>query len=227
MKSINLFACLCLVVVAIIGCSDEKTKGKAAPKAAAPEIKVDDLKYSGAVIFEVGTTSKIFNEKNQKPTTQIYFCVGRTGNPTYGRLGVSFSDLGVAPLRRVWNDRNGNVSKIFDLTSFTIDYKFSGVIKSSEPYAFGEITFQSSANDQNWVLVYPETDDGSHMTESLFTMSINEGTLGSVSTDYYESGNQVYYVKGYLHRMVKNTDGTFPVDECEKHPEQPVFFKRF
>lgn len=239
MKSKSLF--FCAVFALLSACS----KGNNSNKNVNPadkvnqannknEIKVEDLKYAGAVVFEVGTTKNAFDLKNLKPASRIYVCIDRSGTTKVGKFDVNFASLGVAPYRSISKEsRTNEITDSWDLPSLTINYEFSGMIELQEPYAWGEVTFKSTTSNRKWKHVLP--DDGASNNNadffdlpgvpSPFKLKTGKGSFGAESEAYYEVDGVTYYINSTLWRFVKNPDdGAHPIADCESQNET-VFVK--
>ena len=230
MKKLSLF--LVVALTFLNACSDDDKSNSPKSPNKKVEQKVEDLKYAGAVLFEVGTTTKAFDSEHMKPVSRIYVCVDRSGKTSTGKFDVDFASLGVAPYRIVSQLVDTNeVTAIWDLLTLTVNYEFSGNIEERPAYAWGEVNFKSTTSDRKWKHVYPDDgasrnagDDGMDLMD-LFQLETDSGSLIAGSKSYYEVDGVTYYISATLLRFLKNPDfGTQPIVDCESQ-NQPVFVK--
>lgn len=228
MKHLKTLASAVLAFTLLAGCSDNDSSSNTKKVNPKIPLKMEDLKYAGAVIYELGTVDKIFDNKSKNPISQIYVCLERSGSQHAGQIMFKFSDLNVPPYRTVWKSTDSQkVTHIFDLVSLSLDYHYSATIIDSGLNAWGEATFESSTSHRLWETVYPKEDDGSSTDhDGLFRTTITKNNFSASTTHYYEVDGQTYYVGSTYIRVVKNEQGLSPIMACEESNE-PVFFKYF
>jgi hypothetical protein len=224
--------CAALMFMAACAKSNDSSNGNVNPPNNKGTMKVEDVKYAGAEVFEFGIAKGDLDSKNLKPLSRIYVCVDRSGTNQTGKFTVDFAALGVAPYRAIRYKPDGHeIAKIWDLPSLTINYTFSGKIVSVPPYAYGEVTIKTQTSDQNWMHIQPA--DGAKRSDDYayfdlfgpFHVDNTGSSLMSGATSWYDVNGVTYYINSSLLRFTMNKDdGSRPIDDCESQ-NQTVFVK--
>lgn len=209
----------------------QKNNGATTPT----DFEMPKVKYPAAIVFEGGKGDPWFDEDGSKHTAawRLYICLGKTSEPTSGRVEFDFTKLGnpieVTRLNSQTNERlyTERLHKV--LLAYTYTTELSDTPEKNFGYAYGNATFKSTST-QEWELVYkaPDYNPGPHQSysdEHLFNIQISSGSLSHFGQKKYGVNGETMYISNWLERFTFSQKDRMShvIDACERVNESIVW----